>query len=64
MKGEIVVLSYSESVDFLLPKHYSGRIPCISYAFGWKIEIRMICSIFWKTRRFFYARKYPWRRSL
>ena len=27
-------ISYKESVDFLLPRHYSGRIPSISYSFG------------------------------
>lgn len=28
-------ISYKEAVDFLLPKHYSGRIPSIHKAFGW-----------------------------
>jgi len=27
-------ISYKEAVDFLLPRHYSGRVPVISYAFG------------------------------
>jgi hypothetical protein len=29
MEGEIVFLEYQQAVDFLLPKHYSGRIPSI-----------------------------------
>jgi hypothetical protein len=42
MKGEIVSLSYKDAVDFLLPKHYSGRIPKITYAFGWMIEDHLV----------------------
>ena len=38
MKGEILTIDYQEAVDFLLPKHYSGRIPSISIAFGWYIK--------------------------
>lgn len=46
MKGEIRYLSYQEAVDFLLPRHYSGRIPSISKAFGWYIkdELVAVCS--------------------
>lgn len=29
------VLDYKTSVEFLLPRHYSGRKPAISYGFGW-----------------------------
>ena len=35
MKGAIKEIEYKTAVDFLLPKHYSGRIPTISKAFGW-----------------------------
>lgn len=35
MKGTIVEIDYKTAVDFLLPRHYSGRIPTISKAFGW-----------------------------
>ena len=28
-------LSYKDAVDFLLPRHYSGRKPSISYSFGY-----------------------------
>jgi len=38
MKGKTVTLTYGEAVDFLLPRHYSGRKPPISWAFGWVIE--------------------------
>ena len=42
MKREVCIISYKEAVDFLLPKHYSGRTPSISYAFGWKIENKLV----------------------
>ncbi len=35
MYGVIVEIDYQTAVDFLLPKHYSGRIPTISVAYGW-----------------------------
>ena len=38
MKGEVVYLTSKEAIDFLLPKHYSGRKPQISLAFGWRIN--------------------------
>jgi hypothetical protein len=46
MTGEVRILEYQEAVDFLLPKHYSGRIPSISIAFGWFIdnELVAVCS--------------------
>ena len=28
-------ISYEEAIEFLLPRHYSGRKPCVSRAFGW-----------------------------
>ena len=31
---EIKTISYDTAKDFLLPRHYSGRIPSISYAYG------------------------------
>ena len=27
-------ISYKEAIDFLLPKHYSGRKPIVKIAFG------------------------------
>jgi len=46
MKGEIKTLDYETAVNFLLPKHYSGRVPSISVAFGWYIngELVAVCS--------------------
>ena len=34
MKGSIIEIDYQMAVDFLLPRHYSGRIPTISKALG------------------------------
>lgn len=28
-------ITYKEAIDFLLPKHYSGRKPTISFSYGW-----------------------------
>jgi hypothetical protein len=46
MIGDVITLTYKEAVDFLLPKHYSGRIPTISKAFGWEIngELVAVCT--------------------
>lgn len=35
MKGNVEEIDYKTAVDFLLPRHYAGRIPIISKAFGW-----------------------------
>lgn len=34
MKGIVEEITYQEAIDFLLPKHYSGRKPQITKAFG------------------------------
>jgi hypothetical protein len=46
MRGNIKVLTYHEAIDFLLPRHYSGRKPVISIAFGWYIDRRLqaVCT--------------------
>lgn len=46
MKGTIKYLSYDEAIGFLLPRHYSGRKPVISKAFGWEINgsLKAVCS--------------------
>jgi hypothetical protein len=46
MKGSIEYLDYAAAVEFLLPKHYSGRKPQIKWAFGWKVdgEIKAVCT--------------------
>ena len=33
---EITQIDYNVAKDFLLPRHYSGRIPSISYAYAQK----------------------------
>lgn len=46
MKGEIVYLSSKEAWEFLKPRHYAGRKPPISKAFGWEIggELVAVCT--------------------
>lgn len=46
MNGKIVTINYKDAVGFLLPKHYSGRKPVISKAFGWIIDdkLKAVCS--------------------
>lgn len=45
-KGLIKEITYKEAVDFLLPKHYSGRTPVVSKAFGWFFgdELCAVCT--------------------
>lgn len=49
--GIIVPIDYHTAVDFILPKHYSGRIPTITKAFGWyskepfiKANLQAVCT--------------------
>lgn len=35
MKGSIIPIDHDTAVSFLLPRHYSGRVPTISRAYGW-----------------------------
>lgn len=46
MKGTVEFIDSKTATDFLLPKHYSGRIPPISQAFGWYIngELKAVCT--------------------
>lgn len=46
MRGTIIYLSYKEATDFLLPRHYSGRIPVITQAFGWMVDgkLQAVCT--------------------
>jgi len=39
-------IDYKTAVDFLLPRHYSGRAPCVSYAYGWyrNDELKAVCT--------------------
>ena len=44
--GILIKLSYEEAIDFVMPKHYTGRIPVISKAFGWQVngELVAVCT--------------------
>lgn len=42
MKGKISLIEYKEALEFLLPKHYSGRKPQITYAFGWYVDDMLV----------------------
>ena len=46
MIGEVLEISQELAADFLLPRHYSGRIPSISKAFRWfvKGELKAVCT--------------------
>ena len=35
-------ISYQNAIDFLLPRHYAGRKPQISHAFGWFFGDRLV----------------------
>lgn len=35
-------IEYSEAINYLLPRHYSGRKPQITWAFGWYDESRLM----------------------
>lgn len=45
MERRIKYINYKTAVDFLLPRHYSGRIPSISCAFGWYFgdKLKAVC---------------------
>ena len=48
MKGNIEEIDYKSAVNFLLPRHYAGRIPTISKAFGWFEGGQISCGLyFW-----------------
>lgn len=42
MKGKVICLSSQEAWAFLKPRHYAGRKPPISKAFGWEIDDRLV----------------------
>lgn len=46
MRGNILYLTSQEAWDFLRPRHYAGRRPPISKAFGWQIdgELVAVCT--------------------
>lgn len=42
MWGTVTSIDHRTAVDFLLPRHYSGRKPPITWAFGWYIESSLV----------------------
>lgn len=46
MTGEVKLISSNEAKRFLLPRHYSGRIPSITWAFGWIVQgkLQAVCT--------------------
>ena len=46
MKGEVLEINSDIATEFLLPRHYSGRVPSISKAFGWYVngELKAVCT--------------------
>ena len=46
MRGEVLEIPSDTAVDFLLPRHYSGRTPSISKAYGWYVdgELKAVCT--------------------
>ena len=45
MKGQVVCLTAAEAWDFLRPRHYAGRKPQVSKAFGWKIDGELVAVV-------------------
>lgn len=39
---EFKEIDYSEAINYLLPRHYSGRKPQITWAFGWYDDLRLM----------------------
>ena len=46
MRGNLEHIEYKKAVEFLMPRHYSGRKPQISKAFGWFCdgELKAVCT--------------------
>ena len=42
MNGKILTLNFQQAKDFLLPRHYFGRMPSISYAYGWYLDQQLV----------------------
>lgn len=45
MKGEVICIEAKTAKEFLLPRHYSGRIPSISWAYGWYINHELVAVL-------------------
>ena len=46
LEGVVREIDSKTASNFLLPKHYSGRVPSISKAFGWYFddELKAVCT--------------------
>lgn len=47
MIGTVKEISSMEAVEFVLPKHYSGRKPQVTKAFGWfdnSGDLKAVCT--------------------
>ena len=46
VSGSFSSISYKQAVDFLLPRHYSGRKPSITFSFGYfeNNELKAVCT--------------------
>lgn len=46
MKGRVEQIDFATAGEFLLPRHYSGRLPTISQAFGWYFgdDLKAVCT--------------------
>lgn len=46
MLGEVLEIDHETAVEFLMPRHYSGRVPTISKAYAWRIhgQIKAVCT--------------------
>lgn len=46
MKGRVEFIDSKTAGQFLLPRHYSGRLPTISQAFGWYFgdKLKAVCT--------------------
>lgn len=45
MNGKVIELNSKEAWEFIGPKHYAGRKPPISKAFGWEIQGELVAAI-------------------
>lgn len=45
MKGCIKCIDYKTAIDFLLPRHYSGRKPQITVAYAWFINHKIVAVV-------------------
>ena len=44
MERKIKLITHEQALDFIMPKHYAGRKPQITKAFGWYEDDRLVAS--------------------